>query len=493
MENEGRTKKSKKKVALIVLLVIVLALLAAGGIYAKLQHDSDVYFARTELNGFDLSGLTPDQAVQTLLSAYSASTVTINEKGEESITGKLADFGYSVDEDGLKRLLDKGYEMQRDGAVETVKSLITGNNFVMQVPFSADMNALKTQVCSANLKEERIPSEDAYLNLDEESKTYSIVPEIYGNEIKDSDLQLLVKDSIDEFTTGNSAGEDLSIDMPENFYILPEVYAEDADLVNTCDVYNQFCKAQVTYKFGSQTEVLGWDTIREWLDIHQGGADLINDKLYEHAADLAARYNTRYHDRTFHTTYGNDVVIPGNLNEYGYTVDQDAEVAQLYDDIMSNAPVEREPVYVSKTDSYGNPVYYAREGRDDLAGTYVEVNLSAQHLWYYKNGGLVVESDIVSGCVSKGRQTQTGCFPLAYKESPSVLTGGNAANGYSTKVQYWMPFYEGQGLHDATWRGSFGGSIYQNNGSHGCVNLPYWAAETIFNNIDAGVAIIIFK
>ena len=56
-----------------------------------------------------------------------------------------------------------------------------------------------------------------------------------------------------------------------------------------------------------------------------------------------------------------------------------------------------------------------------------------------------------------------------------------------------MPFFDGQGLHDATWRSSFGGDIYLTNGSHGCVNLPYDTADKIYNNIEAGVAIILYK
>ena len=74
-----------------------------------------------------------------------------------------------------------------------------------------------------------------------------------------------------------------------------------------------------------------------------------------------------------------------------------------------------------------------------------------------------------------------------------MLTGGDAANGWRTEVTYWMPFFDGQGLHDATWRSSFGGNIYVNNGSHGCVNLPYNTADKIYNNIEAGVAIILYK
>ncbi|MCD8015097.1 MAG: L,D-transpeptidase [Lachnospiraceae bacterium] len=60
-------------------------------------------------------------------------------------------------------------------------------------------------------------------------------------------------------------------------------------------------------------------------------------------------------------------------------------------------------------------------------------------------------------------------------------------------MTYWMPFANGQGLHDATWRSSFGGTLYQTYGSHGCINLPLAAAATIYNTITAGYPIIIYS
>ena len=159
---------------------------------------------------------------------------------------------------------------------------------------------------------------------------------------------------------------------------------------------------------------------------------------------------------------------------------------------MSCWQKSREPVYLTGND-FGNPYYYKREGRDDLCGNYVDVDLSAQHLWFYKDYQLIIETDFVSGTPDGKHETQTGVFPLAYKESPSVLRGSQADGGYETKVQYWMPFYEGQGMHDASWRGSFGGGIYQSDGSHGCINLPPAAAQTIYENISAGTAILIYK
>ena len=98
----------------------------------------------------------------------------------------------------------------------------------------------------------------------------------------------------------------------------------------------------------------------------------------------------------------------------------------------------------------------------------MEVNLTAQHLFFYKDGKLLVESDFVSGNAARGWSTPSGAYPLTYKERNATLNG----EGYSTPVSYWMPFNGGIGLHDASWRSSFGGTIYKTNGSHGCINLP---------------------
>ena len=83
-------------------------------------------------------------------------------------------------------------------------------------------------------------------------------------------------------------------------------------------------------------------------------------------------------------------------------------------------------------------------------------------------------------------------YAIAAKASPAVLRGGEGAGAYETPVNFWMPFNGGQGLHDATWRYYFGGNIYKTHGSHGCVNLPYDAAKTIYENCKKGMAVIVY-
>lgn len=114
--------------------------------------------------------------------------------------------------------------------------------------------------------------------------------------------------------------------------------------------------------------------------------------------------------------------------------------------------------------------------------------MSKQHLWLYKNKTLLAEGDIVTGNMSKNYSTPAGTYRLTYKQKDATLKGTD----YETPVSYWMPFNGNIGLHDATWRKTFGGSIYQKDGSHGCVNAPYNLAETVFNNIEAGTPVVCY-
>ena len=487
-----------KKVKVLKVIIIICLILLAGlgitaGIYLKQQWDRTNYFENTTINGYDVSEMEPQDVLGLLVADYSAPKVMLMEKGEEAMSASLAELGYEVDQEALLQGLQDALKRQKTSVTVLVESLMNGNSFQVPVLFSFDEEKFVSAVNSGALQEERIVSVDAQMRYDAANKNYYMEPEIYGTEFEDGDLQQIVKEQVDSLVANAYPQQDLTIDIPESIYIKPQVTQDDVELNNLCNLYNQYDKAKITYLFGEEKVVVDWDTIQNWLIIEDGDARLDEESIYNYVISLAAKYDTRYYDRKFHTSLGTDIVIPSSENDYGYTIYQDGEFSQLVSDIKGNAQVEREPVYFSTDGNYGNPVYYRRNGTDDLAGTYVEVNLTRQHLWFYKDGELIVESDLVSGSVAKKSETKTGVFPLAYKESPSILRGAEAANGYETEVKYWMPFYDGQGLHDADWRSAFGGNIYQTNGSHGCVNLPPETARKIYENIEAGVAIILYK
>ena len=173
-------------------------------------------------------------------------------------------------------------------------------------------------------------------------------------------------------------------------------------------------------------------------------------------------------------------------SNYGWKIDQEQETAQLAQDIADHLTTTREPVYSSREFSSDN---------NGFGNTYVEIDVSRQHVWFYKDGSRIVDSECVTGKMVKSRYTPAGIFTLVSKTSPKTLRGPKQADGsyeWESDVTFWMPFNGGIGLHDATWRSSFGGNIYKNSGSHGCVNLPYNVAKTIYNNIEVGTPIIVY-
>ena len=103
---------------------------------------------------------------------------------------------------------------------------------------------------------------------------------------------------------------------------------------------------------------------------------------------------------------------------------------------------------------------------------------------FYRHGVLQLSTSVVTG--TRGvNDTPRGSFRLQWKARNVYLRGPD----YKTFVNYWMPIYGDIGLHDATWRSSFGGGIYYSNGSHGCINLPYWAAQSIYYNAPTGILV----
>ena len=117
---------------------------------------------------------------------------------------------------------------------------------------------------------------------------------------------------------------------------------------------------------------------------------------------------------------------------------------------------------------------------------YINVSISNQKLYYYEYGELVLESDVVTGINGK---TPTGTFRVLNKIRNTVLKGDD----YESFVSYWIAFNgNSYGFHDASWRNKFGGNIYKYNGSHGCVNMPYYKVQSLYNMVEIGTPVYIY-
>ena len=487
-------RRRKSHLGSIILIIILILLIAAIGTfvwYLSQHKKSVVYLDNTIFMGENVAGRAPEDLMAGVRELVDGVDITLSEAGQPALSGKLADFGFTLDEDKVRSNLQNAMLAQKS-SLGSVLRCLTGAETLIESELSMkfDEAVFNGVVQTSSLPIARRASSDASLTQNSAERRMDLVMEVYGNEFDEAQFRSWMKQQIEGSLRDNGM-TDIDLAFPEELYIKPQVTAEAAGFVARAEALKPYDGAEITYEFGPQTEVLDYDTIISWLDVNGNTASVNQEKLDDWIYHLIACYNTLYRTRKFTTTKGREVTFPESDNEYGYRLNEDQERAQFLEDITSGAPVSREPVYV-KTDKWDNPLYLKRNGRDDMAGTYVEVSIEDQHLWYYVDYELFLETDVVTGDVTLDRGTHTGVFPLSYKQRDYTLTGGEGSGAYETPVSYWMPFIDGQGLHDANWRSNFGGDIYMGNGSHGCVNLPPRVAEKIYDEIKAGTAIVIY-
>ena len=141
----------------------------------------------------------------------------------------------------------------------------------------------------------------------------------------------------------------------------------------------------------------------------------------------------------------------------------------------------------------GNPDCWT--AKDDIGDTYLEVDLSAQTMWYYEKGKKKREMLIVSGVPNENRNTPGGVFKLFMQAKNYRLKDSNPdGSSWDTKVAYWNQLtFDGIGIHDATWQPYFGGELYKWNGSHGCINLLPSKAKEFYNLIEMNTPVFVYN
>lgn len=458
-----------KRIGLTAAAAFLCMAAAAVGAYIYLaQQYRTVFFPNTVINGLDVSGKTVEQVKEMIQSGMSGYVLTLETRGggHEQVAG--ADIGLHAEYDGTLERLLAAQEPQRwglhlkNGTADTIRTMVVFDQQKLE-------ERLRELDCMDSARAQK--PRDAYLSDYISGSGYQIVPEDPGNLLAYERVLEGVMDAIQNLQP------DLSLEELDA-YEKPEITSESQQLKAQADRWNRLAGVTVTYQFGDATEVLDGDTIHMWLSENESGNLILDEEqLAEYVKWLGDKYNTAYKEKQLKTSYGPTVTI--GRGNYGWRINQTAEAAALSEIIRSGAGQIREPIYSQMAASHGS---------QDYGDTYVEINLTAQHLFFYKNGSLLVEADFVSGNEARGWSTPSGAYPLTYKQRNAVLRG----EGYATPVSYWMPFNGGIGMHDASWRSSFGGTIYKNSGSHGCINLPPAKAKVIYENIASGIPVLCY-
>lgn len=218
----------------------------------------------------------------------------------------------------------------------------------------------------------------------------------------------------------------------------------------------------------------------EKFDYNENG-DLYYSSEYvsSYVRALLEPYNTYGMPRDY-VSYSGDVKhIEKSL--YGTEINVDKETEYITEAIINKKVETYIPKYIHKG--------YVR-GLDDIGGEYIEVDLTNQKLLYVKDNNLLMNTDIVSGNPRVGSATPEMVCYINKKVRNAVLRGED----YVSPVDYWLAIYGNAiGLHDAPWQRKFGGNRYLTHGSHGCINMIYDDVAKLYEMVEVGVPVIVYK
>lgn len=467
----------KKPVLICGIVVLVLLIVYLAG----MLYYNDKFLNGTLVNGSDVGGMTLQKANDQLSKKVNGQSLKLIFNDGQNEVLQSAQLGVSYNKDNSLNQLMKNQNKWAwfIGFFKNEKNTLTD---LIQI---SDENLTNGIASMEHAKEEnQIAPTDAYIQYKDGS--FSIIEETLGSKFNIEELVKNIKVALSE------GKQQLDV-TKANGYVKPQVYKDDQDLNNQLKAANEYCLSAITYTTPKGKEIaLDGSTLITWLSKQDDGSytkdeSVFKEKLTAFVKELASQYNSIGATRTFTGKDGQSHTVSGGT--YGFRVSTDSEVSALLKMINENkSENNRIPEHTGQLPSGEN---------GGLGTTYLEINITKQHLWFVKDGSIVLESDFVSGKESDPtRLTPSGTYYIYNKERNRVLRGTKQPNGkyeYESPVSYWMPFNKGIGLHDASWRSTFGRDIYINSGSHGCINLPTGFAGSLYSQIYVNLPVVVYR
>lgn len=456
-----KKKRSKNIKGLVIAICVVIAMYLGVSVFF-MNH----FYFGSEINNIKVAGKTVTEADELISASIDKYTLELKERGDEKEEIKGSEIGLKYDpKDKINDLKNS------QNPLKWITSIFSKSHTELDHIVTFDEDLLYEQIDNLSClnSDEIIEPKNASFEYTDDG--YKVIEEVKGNKINKEALYENIKNSI-------LKGETV-IDLDEiNSYYNPQYTLESKEVNDAKDLLDKYTNLEITYTFDNKKEVVDGSEINKWLYVNENMEVTFDEKKVRNYVDsLARKYNTFANTRKFSSSSGKEIQVSGG--NYGWIIDKQAEVKELIETIKKGEDATKEPVYSQTAVSRNS---------NDIGNTYVEIDFTKQHLWFYKNGVLITEGDVVTGNMSNNWGTPAGTYRLNYRERNATLKGED----YTSPVNYWLPFNGNIGIHDATWRAEFGGQIYMTNGSHGCVNAPYELAKTIFENIEAGTPIVCY-
>ena len=479
-KQQVRAERSQRTASTVSLRKVLVAsgvgLLTAGYIAAGV-HFSDHFYPSTKFFGIKASGLTVEEVkrqVEKKVEGYQLQIKGRSSGGSNSGAGDRI----TADEVGMKYrdngMIDRAMRQQYPAVwpAALLKTILAPNEETLGTEYDSSLADSVIRNLTVFDSSRVIKPRNAELKYTADGAV--ITKEVMGTRLDYDKTKTAIIHALNDGST--------SIDLEkEGLYQNPEVYADDDALNEKANALNQVLGANVTLEMGDQSVQINPEmTAETFLSLDMDGNYYVDDsKVSSYIVKLADKTDTVGRKRTFHTSLGTTVELEGG--DYGWTLDADSTAQELEEALKEKKKGTLEPVYFTTG--------LCRD-KNDIGNTYVEIDLTNQHMWFYKNGSLIVDTPVVTGNPQKNNETPSGgVWSLKGKYRNATLKG----EGYATPVDYWLPFNGGVGIHDLQKRYYFGGSVYNGAGSHGCINTPLAAVKLIYNGIGDGTPVVVYE
>lgn len=460
----------RKKILSVIL--IVLAVLSVCVIAAFIYFNPR-FFPSTTINGSDVSYKTVDEVFSKLNDKTDDFKIVLKDKSKTfDISLKSIDGSLQMPKEKIEEVFRKR------GSLFTFVSSGFNVNKDYKIPYDFKYNSKKfsRKIKSFSLNKGRVKPRSAYITKGD--ARFRLVPETKNSYLN---LKLIKRDVVEIFETYTSGSAQVIDVNFSKYYKLPSVTADD--LKSNFESLKSIIQNQIDLKVMSSNVSIDSKYLIDFINLKNNKfSSFDKNSIRSFVTRLSQKYDTVGKTQKFRTHTGKTIKVSGGT--YGQSVNIDDTTDMLYTKLKRGDFSKCECKYSSsplKTEGKHNNY--------NLGNTYVEISLSSQHMWFYKNGKLKVSTDVVTGNADGVHNTPTGVYTVFNKKSPAVLKGDN----YTCPVSFWMALtYSGVGIHDSTWRGGYGGNIYQYDGSHGCINTPYSAVSKMYKNLEWNTPVVIY-
>lgn len=257
----------------------------------------------------------------------------------------------------------------------------------------------------------------------------------------------------------------ISFDKDAHYYLSKSEFVKATGRVNIREESNTDCNILGQLSKGDKLSFIS--DLGEWYKVEYNGR---NAYVYAKYAKVVSECRTKASDIVF-------MISKTPL----YDIDTFEQIANIPKRELAEVYAENDEYYLVKYDkTYG---FVEKEHTQSLGDNYVIIDISDQNLKVYVDDKVIIDTPIVTGKDSS--PTYCGIFDV-YKKEKNVNWPE-----FGVTVKYGLAFNRGEWIHDASWRKKFGGEIYHESGSHGCVNIPKNIMPKVYENVEIGTPVLV--